>query len=122
MQKNGVHGSYSENIASVTSQKKLVEMLFEGAMRFASVARKYIEEGDIEKKVLYINKTCAIFTELLNSLDYERGGDVAHYLSGLYAHQLKLLAKANIENDVEHIDVVIKVLRGLIEAWRETEV
>jgi len=33
----------------------------------------------------------------LNSLNYS-GGDVAHYLSGLYTRQLQLLALANMDN------------------------
>ena len=57
--------------------------------------------------------------QLLNSLDYEKGGQVAHYLTGLYTHQIKLLTQANMENSKEKIDIVIKVAKGLLEAWKE---
>ena len=52
-------------------------------------------------------------------MDYENGGDVAHYLTGLYMQQIKFLTQANVENNTEKIDIVIKVTRGLLEAWRE---
>ena len=78
-----------------------------------------MEAGDIEKKVYFINRTTDIFTELLNTLDYERGGDVATYLTGLYMHQIKLLTQANVTNDTQKIDIVINVAKGLLEAWRE---
>lgn len=101
------------------SPAKLVEMLYEGILRFASMAKRCIDSQDIEKKIYYINRTTDIFVELLNSLDYEKGGQVAHYLTGLYTHQIKLLTQANMENNKEKIDIVIKVVKGLLEAWKE---
>lgn len=78
-----------------------------------------MEAEDIEKKIYYINRTTDIFTELLNTLDYDKGGEVAVYLTGLYTHQIKLLTQANVANDPAKIDVVINVAKGLLEAWRE---
>ena len=111
--------SYQQNSVAVESPAKLVEMLYEGILRFASMAKRCIDSQDIEKKIYYINRTTDIFVELLNSLDYEKGGQVAHYLTGLYTHQIKLLTQANMENSKEKIDIVIKVVKGLLEAWKE---
>ncbi|PAF47486.1 flagellar export chaperone FliS [Helicobacter sp. 12S02634-8] len=110
---------YQQNSISVESPAKLIEMLYEGILRFAAQARRHTELQDIEKKIYYINKVTDIFTELLNILDYEKGGEVAVYLTGLYTHQIKLLTQANIENNSEKIDIVINVAKGLLEAWRE---
>lgn len=110
---------YQQSYGRVESPAKLIEMLYEGILRFASSARRSIEVGDIEKKIYYINRTTDIFTELLNVLDYEHGGDVANYLTGLYVQQIKFLTQANVENNVEKINTVIKVTKGLLEAWRE---
>lgn len=117
--RGNAYNLYQQNSMSIESPVKLVEMLYEGILRFASQAKRYIEAEDIEKKIYYINRTTDIFSELLNTLDYERGGEVAHYLSGLYTHQIKLLAQANIRNDGEKIDTVIRVAKGLLDAWRE---
>ena len=106
-------------IICVESPAKLIEMLYEGILRFLGQARRHMENEDIEKKIYYINRTTDIFTELLNVLDYDRGGEVATYLTGLYTHQIKLLTQANMENNVEKIDIVMNVARGLLEAWRE---
>ena len=113
------YGSYAQSAVSVESPAKLVEMLNEGILRFAVSAKQGIEEEDIEKKIHFINRITDIFAELISSLDYERGGQVAHYLTGLYTHQIKLLTQANIENDTAKIDIVMRVVRGLLEAWRE---
>ncbi len=113
------HNMYQQNSVSVESPAKLIEMLYEGILRFLGQARRHMENEDIEKKIYYINRTTDIFTELLNVLDYDRGGEVATYLTGLYTHQIKLLTQANMENNVEKIDIVMNVARGLLEAWRE---
>jgi flagellar protein FliS len=112
--------SYNQNNINIESPEKLIEMLYEGALKFTAFAKKAIEKNDIEKKVYWINKTINIFTELLISIDMEKGGDVALYLNGLYNQQIKFLTEANIENNTEKLDIVIKVLKGLLEAWKET--
>ncbi|MGP1449545.1 MAG: flagellar export chaperone FliS [Wolinella sp.] len=119
MRSSAAYSSYQQNSITVESPAKLIEMLYEGILRFTALAKRAIDDEDIEKKIYYINRTTDIFTELLNSLDYERGGDVAHYLTGLYTHQIKLLTQANAENNKDKIDIVIKVARGLLEAWKE---
>ncbi|WP_416830056.1 flagellar export chaperone FliS [Helicobacter ganmani] len=119
MKSSLAYNSYQQNSVAVESPAKLVEMLYGGILRFASMAKRCIDSQDIEKKIYYINRTTDIFVELLNSLDYEKGGQVAHYLTGLYTHQIKLLTQANMENNKDKIDIVIKVVKGLLEAWKE---
>ncbi|TLE15465.1 flagellar export chaperone FliS [Helicobacter apodemus] len=119
MKPNAAYNSYQQNSVAVESPTRLIEMLYEGILRFASMAKRCIDSEDIEKKIYYINRTTDIFVELLNSLDYEKGGQVAHYLTGLYTHQIKLLTQANMENNKDKIDIVIKVTKGLLEAWKE---
>jgi flagellar protein FliS len=116
---NKALSSYNQVNISVERPEKLILMLYEGALKFANFAKKAIKEGNIEEKVKYIVKTSNIFIELINSLDFEKGGDIAYYLNGLYTYQLKLLAKANAENNEKYIDDVIRVLKELIEAWKE---
>ncbi len=110
---------YNNLNLNINDPYKLILILYEGALRFANFAKKAIKENDIEKKAKYINKTIAIFEELINSLDFEKGGQIAYYLNGLYAYQMELLTKANAENNAEYIDQVIHVIKELIEAWRE---
>ena len=119
MKSNLAYSAYSQNNVSIESPEKLIEMLYEGILRFSAQAKKSIDENNIEKKTYWINRASAIFGELINSLNYSEG-TVAHYLSGLYTRELQLLSKANIENNTEAIDEVINVTRQLLEAWKET--
>jgi len=114
--------AYTQNSATVESQMKLVEMLFEGILRFAGQAKKAIEEGDIEKQVYWINRTSDIFVELIQTLDYSgEQQQLAEYLNGLYTYQLQLLTEANLESDSEKLDTVLRVGKGLLDAWRVQE-
>lgn len=118
MRSNLAYATYSQNNVSIESSEKLIKMLYEGILRFASQAKRSLEEQDVEKKTYWINRTTAIFSELINSLNYD-GGQIAHYLSGLYVHQIKLLTEANIYNDASKIDEVLNVTRELLQVWKE---
>ena len=117
--KSAAYNAYAQSsFGGIESPTKLIEMLYDGILKFIFRTKKAIEVGDIEKKVYYINRANVIFVELLNSLDYSQG-DVAHYLSGLYARQMQLLAMANINNDMNALNEVTNVVKQLSEAWRE---
>ena len=65
-------------------------------------------------------RASAIFTELIHTLDFDNSPEIAEYLNGLYAYQLQLLSEANSENDSEKLNTVNSVVKGLLEAWRES--
>ena len=117
---NNAHNIYAQNNVGIESPAKLVEMLYEGVLRFNAQAKKSIKDGDIEKRVYWTNRSVAIIMELVSTLDKEQPGDVSAYLEGLYSYQLQLLAIAGIENSTEKIDECSNVFKVLLEAWRET--
>lgn len=48
---SNAHNIYAQNNVSVESPQKLVEMLFEGVLRFNAQAKKAIRDESIEKKL-----------------------------------------------------------------------
>ena len=116
---NLAYNTYAQNNIGIESPEKLIEMLYEGTLRFNMQAIRSIESNNIEKRTYWINRSMAIFIELIQTLDYSHG-DIAHYLSGLYNYQIKLLMEANLENKKENLEEVNSVIKGLLEAWRET--
>ena len=119
MSTNLAYNIYAQNNIGVESPAKLVEMMYEGVLRFNAQAKKAIKDEDIEKRAYWVNRSVAVIAELLATLNYD-AGDVSMYLDGLYTYQIKLLTEANLENDPEKIDTVSQVFKGLLEAWRET--
>ncbi|WP_442765469.1 flagellar export chaperone FliS, partial [Sulfurospirillum cavolei] len=67
MYSNLAYSTYSQNNISIESPEKLIKMLYEGILRFASQAKRAIEDGNIEKRTYWINRTSAIFAELIHS-------------------------------------------------------
>jgi flagellar protein FliS len=116
---NLAYNTYTQNNVGVESPQKLIQMMYEGVLRFNMQAKKAISEGDIERRTYWVNRSSAVLGELINILDYNHG-EVAHYLNGLYQHQLHLLLQANIANSPEKLDEVTRVIKGLLEAWRES--
>jgi flagellar protein FliS len=112
------HNIYTQNNVGIESPMKLVEMLYEGVLRFNAQAKKAIKDSNVEKKVYWVNRSVAIVTELINMLDKSQG-NVGEYLDGLYRYQISLLTYANINNDEGKIDEVTTVFKALLEAWRE---
>ncbi len=116
---NLAYNAYAQNNIGVESPEKLIQMMYEGVLRFNMQAKRSINDGDIERRTYWINRSNAVISELINILDYNQG-DISQYLAGLYQHQLHLLLEANIHNDSTKLDEVNQVMKGLLEAWRES--
>ena len=120
MYEGTAYNTYMENSVGVESPTKLIEMLYEGVLRFNAQAKKAIKDGNIEKKVYWLNRSIEIITELVAVLDMEQEGTVSKYLQGLYNYEIQLLLEVSFDGDIEKIDEVTNVFRGLLDAWRET--
>ena len=116
---NNAHNIYAQNNVGIESPTKLIEMLYEGILRFNAQAKKAIKEGNLEKRVYWTNRSTAIITELVAILDMEQG-QVSEYLEGLYNYQIQLLAEAGNKNSFAEIDECSNVFKTLLEAWRES--
>ena len=113
------HNQYRRNEISTSSQGRLILMMYEGAIKFATMAVQSIENGDIAGQGKYINKTHDIINELSLALDMKKGGEVAARLESLYQFMLSQLTLANIKSDPKSLETVIKILRPLAEAWEQ---
>ena len=119
MNSNLAYNTYAQNNINIESPTKLIEMLYEGILRFNMQAKRAIKDGDIEKRTYWVKRSLAIMSELVCSLDMSQG-QVSEYLEGLYNHQIQVLVSAGIDNDLSKIDEVNRVFKGLLEAWRES--
>jgi flagellar secretion chaperone FliS len=113
------HNQYRKNEISTSSQGRLILMMYEGAIKFSTMALQSIDSGDIAGQGKYINKTHDIINELSLALDLNKGGEVALRLESLYQYMLSQLTLANIKSDRQAIETVIKILSPLAEAWEQ---
>ena len=77
---------------------------------------------DIEAKSALITKAINIIQGgLAYSLNKEVGGEIANNLDALYTYMVQRLYSANIQNDVEAVQEVVKLLVELKGAWEAIE-
>ena len=99
---------------------KLILMLFEGAQEALAKARIHIQNNEIAEKGQMISKAIMIIDHGLKaSLDMNAGGDLAIKLQALYDYMTHRLLVANIQNNLEIVNEVNKLLSELYGAWKK---
>ena len=120
MSNNGIYqNAYKKASVNTLEQNKLIIMLYDGAIKNASFAVEHMKSGEIEKVHNCLIKAKNIVTELMATLNMEKGGDVAKNLQSLYSYMFSQLIEANMEKKTQPIVVVIELLKELRVAWVE---
>lgn len=119
--------AYRETRIKTASQGQLVIMLYDEAVKHLDRGLELLgtnisgkkDPGKIEKISKSILKTQEIITELMVSLDFEQGGDIAKNLFSLYTWFNKELLEANVKQDVRRITIIRNMVNELRSAWAE---
>jgi flagellar protein FliS len=107
------------NTVNAASPEQLMLMLYDGAVRFISLAIQAIDNGVIDKRSYYINKTAAIVSEFAATLDHSMNPKLAEDLDALYGYMLKRMLEANLKNSTEPLLEVKKLLSELRTTWAQ---
>ncbi len=99
----------------------MIILLHDSAIDSLQQALLYIDKEDGDKKLRHISRTVAIIEDLLASLDFKEGGNVAFRLHNVYAFIMKELAIASTKNDPGKIRHIQHFLRELKSAWRQVK-
>ncbi|GGI67587.1 flagellar export chaperone FliS [Shewanella gelidii] len=106
-----------ESEIAVASPHRLVQMMFEGALRRIAEAKYSIQQKDYAQKGEAIGKAIGIVAGLNGSLDMDAGAEISSNLNALYDFMLRRLSEANLNNDAEALDEVSGLLRTIKEGW-----
>jgi flagellar protein FliS len=109
--------AYRDASVLTAPPERLVVMLYDGAHRFLFQAVHAMRSGDIALTNNRMQRAEAILSELRQTLDFERGGEIAPRLEAIYAFCQRHLLDARIKRDPERIEQVMKLLSELREAW-----
>ena len=110
---------YRQTQAQTAAPGELVVMLYRGATRFVASAIEAIERNDIQVAHNNLVRAQAVITELLDTLDFERGGDIASNLAQIYVYMRSRLIEANLRKDARPALEVGQLLRELLPAWEQ---
>ncbi|MCX7787672.1 MAG: flagellar export chaperone FliS [Spirochaetes bacterium] len=113
--------AYKETNIRTASQGKLIVMLYEEAIRQLDLAIQELEKKSRQLDTVHnaIVKAQDIVTELMVSLDFEKGGEIAKNLLGLYLFFNRQLLEANVRKDASMLRDVRKLLQELKDAWAQ---
>ncbi len=112
---------YQKAAVSTVDQRKLIVLLYDGAIKFLTIAVNRIESGDSYEAHTNLVRGKSIVAELLASLNLEQGGEIAANLQRLYAYIFSELIDANIERNTSRVESVIEMLKDLRDAWKSLE-
>ncbi|MFW6295192.1 MAG: flagellar export chaperone FliS [Halanaerobium sp.] len=110
---------YKQIQVKTANREKLLIMLYQGCIKFLKFSKKSIEENNIEAANNYILRSQDIIRELMNTLDREKGGEIADNLYNLYDFMYRELIIANIKKDAEKIEMVEEMMSELLESWQQ---
>jgi len=124
---NNALSTYKETRIKTASQGQLIIMLYNEAVRQLDQALELIgsnksgkkDPSKIEKIGKAVVKTQEIVSELMVSLDFEQGGDIATNLFSLYTWFNRELMEANINQDARRLSKVREHIDTLRTAWQE---
>jgi flagellar protein FliS len=118
--------TYKETKVKTAGQGQLIIMLYDEAVKQLTRAIELMESntqkkdpGKIEQISKAVMKTEEINTELMVSLDFERGGEISKNLFSLYSWFNRELLEANIAQDTNRIKTVRDMLADLRGTWSQ---
>lgn len=111
--------AYLVTQVSTSSQGDLLLMLYDTAIKHLHQAIEKMQAKDVAAKGMLISKAINIVSELQESLNKERGGDISKNLFQLYFYCNTRLLTANLKMNPDMVEEVINILTGLRQAFAQ---
>ena len=109
--------SYKKSQVETVDQLSLILMLYNRAILLLGKAREEISEKKHEEKHESLTKACNIVLELMQSLDQDKGGEIAASLSRLYSFVIREILDADTNLNIKALDMAITTLSELRTSW-----
>ncbi|MDY0164400.1 flagellar export chaperone FliS [Desulfobotulus sp.] len=111
--------TYQSNHFDGMDPRRLILMLYDGALRFLKGAREGALENNPQKRGENLGRAIAIIGELQASLNPNMNDDATEFLRGLYTSILTELPKASLNNNVKPIEQTERYIAQLRKIWAE---
>ncbi len=109
--------SYKKSQVETVNQLSLILMLYDKAILLLGKAREEISEKKHEEKHDSLTKACNIVFELMQSLDRDKGGEIAASLSRLYGFVVHQILDADTNLNIKALDTAKTILSELRTSW-----
>lgn len=111
---NQPYQAYQQNSVQTASPGELTLMLYNGCLKFIKLAKRAIDNEDVENKNLNIQKAQKIIQELMVTLNPEY--EISKQMMPLYEYMHYQLIQANTKND----SALLTEVEGLVVEFRDT--
>ena len=121
MSKHNPLNAYKETSIKTASSGKLILMLYDEAIKQINYAVELLQQQtkQLDKVNNAVIKAQDCITELIVSLNFDKGGDIAKNFFNLYMFFNQQLLNANIKKDTEPMIRVRDMLSDLRETWEQ---
>lgn len=109
--------AYQQSSVNTATPGELTLMLYNGAIKFMKLAKKGMEDKDIESKNTNLIKAQKIVQELMVTLDTNH--DVGKSMMTMYDYMNRRLIDANLKNDSSIVDEVEGLMMEFRDAWKQ---
>lgn len=114
---NQAYQVYQTNSVQTASPQELSLMLYNGCLKFMKLAKKAFDEKNIEAKHTNLTKAQAIINQFRITLDMDV--ELSNDLDALYEFINDQLIKANIQNNLEALQVAEDMVLELRDTWKQ---
>lgn len=109
--------AYQNNSVETASPGELTLMLYNGCLKFMKLARKGIEEENVELRNTNIQKAQKIVQELMVTMNPEYS--ITKEVMPLYDYVNRRLMDANLKNDSAILDEAFGIMTDFRDTWKE---
>ncbi|MCK5737413.1 MAG: flagellar export chaperone FliS [Spirochaetaceae bacterium] len=115
--------AYRQTRVKTASQGQLIVMLYDEGLKQLKTADREFKSAQPKLELVHnaIVKAQDIITELMASLDFEKGGDIAQNLFHLYMYFNQKLVDVNLSKDASDLHEVFSLMESLRNAWAQIE-
>lgn len=109
--------AYREREVNSASPARLVVVVYDVALANMLRARRSLQSGNIQERVISVAKAREAIMELVVTLDSDKGGEIAKNLKSLYAFILSEISDIVPRPDAVRLERVIKIVTDLRSAF-----
>lgn len=117
MAKKNPYSQYQEQSVFTATQEELTLMLYNGCIKFMTLAELAIDKKDFQEKNINLQKAQTILAELEATLDMKY--PIAKNLWQLYDFAMDRLLDANLNNDKKAIQEAKEIITDVRDTWKE---
>ena len=111
--------AYRTQHIQTRSPLELVVLLYDSAIDRVVAARQAIDRADVRARGEAVSRALGIVAERRQTLDVERGGEIAERLDALYAYLTGRLMDVTVKGDAAALDEAQRLLSTLRDAWSQ---